>query len=288
MTTYRSRPRRDAFTLVELLVVMAIIAILMGLALAGINAARDAMVRAETFTDIGKMADSLEVARTDYRNIKFLPSKLILYNDITVYKTLSGVPAADVPYVKRTGEVLTYMFGRRLLMSGTQVSWDGTTTLTNRVVLSGPECLVFYLGGMPNATSNGNQCLGFSTNPTNPTQAGGQRMGPYYQFKSSRLSTGPSGIFFVYSDPYGIPFAYFGLTGGRNSYDPTDTYAGMTPYVQPNGTYLKPDRYQIISAGKDKLFGPGGTWDPSTGSQATGTRDNLTNFSRSILGGPQS
>jgi len=39
----------------------------------------------------------------------------------------------------------------------------------------------------------------------------------------------------------------------------------VTPYLAVPGRYVKESGFQIISAGRDGLFGPGGTNNPATG-----------------------
>jgi hypothetical protein len=52
---------------------------------------------------------------------------------------------------------------------------------------------------------------------------------------------------------------------------------------------MNPNGYQIISAGRDSLFGPGGSWNPAAGYTTAGSPglDDLANFSQTPLGGPQ-
>jgi len=105
-------------------------------------------------------------------------------------------------------------------------------------------------------------------------------------------------------DPYGMPYAYFATIGGKNglycapetgvaitrnpaipqSYTtnfgpPLGSYT-VTPYIS-NGSYLNANSFQIISAGKDMFFGPGGTQIPTV----TVGADDQANFSKTLLGG---
>jgi hypothetical protein len=60
------------------------------------------------------------------------------------------------------------------------------------------------------------------------------------------------------------------------------------PYAQSSTQWANPETWQIISAGPDKNFGPGGggAWSPSNGATDQATRDNLTNFSNKALMAP--
>jgi hypothetical protein len=56
------------------------------------------------------------------------------------------------------------------------VSWDGTSGNNfndKPILLEGQQCLVFYLGGMPQASTAGTsfRLIGFSPNPLDPTAA---------------------------------------------------------------------------------------------------------------------
>lgn len=294
------RRGRPGFTLIEILMVVAIIGVLVALFMGGVTKVMAVMQRTEVMSDITQMAQSLEQAKAGYNPnnpVSFFPSQLVLYNDISQYRSTTANAAT-----KQTANVLRAMFGPRFISKGTQVSWDGTGTLGNSVTLKGSECLVFYLGGMP-STSGGNKCIGFSVDPLNPTKppsSGSEdRKGPFFQFKSHRLAVGPSGKFFRYLDPYGTPYAYFGAYTA-NEYAPTAIYGatqtntdnsdlGMTDAYHEGGSpkkWFNPNLYQIISAGKDKLLGLGGTLSASNGSSEDAAKDNLANFSQTELGNP--
>jgi hypothetical protein len=189
-----------------------------------------------------------------------------------------------------------------------KVDWNSDGTLGNfNGILEGEECLVFFLGG----ANNGTTFIGFSTDATNPMNPATGRRGPYYQFEMPRVKPGPSTTFagaarpfFMYADPYGTPYAYFSSINGPNNYSayrgvmPAGkqhdcfSLANFPPYFQPPPSptaalqFYNPDTFQIISAGKDGKFGPGGSWSPQSGPSGTAPNgaDDLSNFYDSRLG----
>jgi len=156
---------------------------------------------------------------------------------------------------------------------------------------------------------------------------------PYFEFKANRLARSPSPSavnFLVYFDPWGnnVPYVYLSSYGQENSYRPgvvgttpptapnpsapatwpdsPPVTAGLNigvwimPYTDASGSrYINPNGFQILSAGKDGLFGPGGAWNsqggtvtPYTGtvdpSNGTAYRDDQVNFSGGVLSVPGS
>jgi type II secretory pathway pseudopilin PulG len=264
-----SQRQQAAYTLVELLIVVAIIIILSAMLLTGVQRVLSLGARTETLHEIKKLEQALQVAMAKYNNIPYLPSRLVLHNDINVYRTSTD------PIVQQTANVLRSMFGKRFISNGTTVNWGGFTGNLN-----GAQCLVFYLGGM-----NGTD--GFSDNPTNPTLPGGTRIGPFYQFRSNRLTPQPGyATPLMYLDPYGTPYAYFGATS-KNVYNLADCVdLGVQPYLEGANRFLNPNTFQIISAGKNKVFGPGGPIDLNNGVANEAGADDLSNFSSTELGNP--
>lgn len=163
-------------------------------------------------------------------------------------------------------------------------------------ILEGHECLVYFLGGIrPVAASGPRSFTGFSTDKSRPaSQTSGARLGPYYEFEASRikLSTNAAnnaGFFDTFDDVYGRPYAYFAArTPGMNNYfhpgcpaltavavavqaplfdcfTLTNKFVPFWKSLSGAGVaYHKGDTFQIISAGKDKLFGCGGRWDQNS------------------------
>ncbi len=159
-------------------------------------------------------------------------------------------------------------------------------------------------------------CTGFSTNPLNPsdTTATIDRIPPFFEFTAKRLvavpwvsgtslftndgGSPPRALFASYNDPIGQPptsgaahpYLYFSSYKSVNGYARTATgYGsagdnptyGVTPY-SISGTsptqFVNPSTYQIICAGFDGQFGPGGAW-ASNGSLSTGVgADDMSNF----------
>jgi hypothetical protein len=146
---------------------------------------------------------------------------------------------------------------------------------------------------------------------SNPTVTGTNTEPILYDFSTARLKiVGPnqfrSQYFLSYIDQYGLaPYAYFSSWGGQgyNRYLPYFNNLGVapaqsdcitlvvTPYSEmangvPTGKYMNKDNFQIISAGYDGVFGPGGPFDPSVGIGLVGPGvDDMTNFHPTVLGG---
>jgi len=210
-----------------------------------------------------------------------------------------GVTAQEMAYSR---DALRKMFGSRLLEPDANgafnfVPWDGTTNKAV-TILEGQQCLVFYLGGVPDTANGVTKMTGFSSDPRNPVAPGGaDRIGPFYNFESNRLV--PAGSRFPsYLDRYTTPYAYFGGTGAANTYKSycpslpcpgaANGQVGPIAYQETATRWTRPDGYQIISAGKDMKFAPGGIWDPTKGSKSFEARDDVSNFSALTLDNPQS
>jgi len=269
---------RGGFTLIELMVVIAIISILVALTAAAVIRVLVVGPRTQARVEIGQFEGSIEAFKAKYNVDGPPPSRIILrkflsdyYNDpATRLSPKTQLDADSVQY-------LTTIF-RGLLTTWQQrgINWHSSWTAINTSVsetLEGDQCLVFFLGGIQVTGPNG--CVGFSTDNHNPDNLGGDRVS-FYEFKSNRLVVIPQrpiSVFFSYLDAYasngkGMPYAYFSTYVTENNYNGYfKTYGnsdcatlGVWPYAeagQPLPRYLRPKSFQIVSAGADRQFGPG-------------------------------
>lgn len=326
--------KRSAFTLVELMVVILIIAILVSLISSAAMMAMGKIPQVRTSTEIAEMSLALQAFMMDYNLTEPPPSMLCLneYNPLLPSALDSG----------RTVQFLQQVCGRNFASNPLTpnvplpIDWNGDGKIDGPAVgqpwvLQGEQCLVFYLGGIPNSyqmtnllgTPPGPQ--GFASNNMNPANSvvlSPKRKGPYFTFNTPRLwpqapFPGWNG-FFVYLDPWqsktgplfatmgGSPYAFFSTAGINNAYAVTTSF-GAAPYAiraanpalnyPPTGQYTNPTTFQIISAGKDGVFGTTG-WIPSgglppvplsnanTALQPAGD-DDQANFSSTLLGNGQ-
>jgi prepilin-type N-terminal cleavage/methylation domain-containing protein len=302
----QTRTRRGAFTLIELLVVIGIIAVLISLLAAGVMKALSKGPEATTRIEIGQLSQAIEAFKTKFK-VPYVPSRIRLCEKLAHY---TEAPSPGILGGQKLDndsiEFLTRMFPRLNdpanpgLSPWTSpdpkqwVDWNGNGVLdapsvaNNFLILEGDQALVFFLGGIPTYDPNG--CLGFSTNPRNPAALGGDRITPFYEFKSTRLrfakrtadNKAVIPMFFSYYDGYNLmPYAYFSSYKSANGYN--RYYSGQSPisdcnflrrnaandkeqaqtvwpYVEaanPTVRFQKPDSYQIISAGADGVFGQG-------------------------------
>jgi prepilin-type N-terminal cleavage/methylation domain-containing protein len=234
---------RQAFTLVELLVVMGIIAILVSLLTVAVMRATVKGTELQARADIDGMSAAIAAFKQEF-GVDYIPSRLLLreqggYN-------ISGASANLLE--QDTVQFLQKVFGRRFNPNSPPsgfYDWNGDgvnfdPTINNKPpavwLLEGHEVLVFLLGGIPTnqSTATVAACQGFSASPTDPTTQGGTRRGPFFEFKANRLLQksqpvgGNSGFtsnynFFLYVDPFTgngqTPYAYFSSYKGANGYN---------------------------------------------------------------------
>ena len=296
-----------AFTLIELLVVIAIIAAQAALLLVAIVPMINKGPELQTTSDLRNLTIALNNFKQKHG--VFPPSHITLS-----YKAELMDPVS-LGYITTIWE--------RIDFSGAAgpIDWAGNGQ-KGTYTLTGDQCLVFFLGGIPDSIAPDRRgCRGFSSNPKNPTDLGPGTRESFYQFDNSRLifhnSLSP---FYSFADPWstGQPYAYFssgkrkdGYNPGPGSDCPSLVYNTFPPWPLPNngtkypgGPYFEfgtnPPRYynattfQIISAGKNGVFGPGGAWpvppppapQPATGFDQAG-QDNQTNFYDFTLGVPK-
>jgi prepilin-type N-terminal cleavage/methylation domain-containing protein len=295
------RRYRRAFTLLELLVVVSIIGVLLAILVPAVMAVMARGTATRNVSDIQQLSAACQTFYT--RNGFYPPSRVILcdsYSDYFADPATCRTPKS--PLHADSVATLCRMFPRIKGGAGAAwaavVDWNGNGTVDGPVTLEGDQCLVFFLGGIPMTSGTTFGCQGFGKNPVNPTQAGGDR-DTYFQFKSGQLANLHGNGYLSYLDAYGkVPFAYFsgyGTTNGYNRYFAAAANSdcaslGVWPYAKQLGAapaYLNPDSCQIISAGKDGVFGPGTVLPAGAawpGSMPLAGQDDRSNFSASPLG----
>jgi prepilin-type N-terminal cleavage/methylation domain-containing protein len=308
------RNLRLAFTLVELLTVIAIIAVLIGLTTAAVQKVRVRTLEVRNRHDISQMQIALDAFKVKY-GVDYVPSRIVLRED-GLYGT-NSVPAIAALEV----ESLAYLkkVWPRLATPGTAGfaghDWNGDGAITpgdaGAFLLEGDQCLVFFLGGI----QRGGVCMGFAVDKQYPARAGTNTEPILFDFPTGRLkifmpnppTRSPYHASFI--DQYGqMPFAYFSSWGGQgyNRYASTmgsdcntlglaSNGVGLLPYYEMvNGVLTSKaqnkDSFQIISAGYDGVFGYGGGFDAKVGAGlagpgiSPGASDDLTNFHPTVLG----
>jgi len=158
----------------------------------------------------------------------------------------------------------------------------------NIVLNDGNQILCFFVCGVGDASGTSPTGFGFSNNPSKPltpASAGEQRKGPWIEFNPKMFALSPSGFPWII-DPYGSPYAYFAsIDGKQNNYGP-QTFVSPVGNVRPyksatTNRFVNEKGFQIISAGRDKKFGPGATVTPDG---TNGGADDQAHFQRTLLG----
>lgn len=284
----QKRGRRAAFTLIELMVVMAILALMVTLLMSGVNRVRLAAKRTNVHTEIRELGQGITMFKQKH-SVDYVPSRIVLRERLN-YNFTDPVEMASHNWLREAwphlapqtvSNVSPFPAGTTPGTHGIDWNCDGQIADT-AVTLEGDQCLVFFLGGI----NEGGQLTGFSTNKRNPMDPTPQRIGPFIQFQVDRLQprgTAGAAGFRSYIDPWKAqPYAYFtsyGKSKGNNAYVAADCGTlGVVPYSS-GGKYMNMDGFQIISAGEDKAFGNTGTL-PAAGVG----EDDIANFSQGTLG----
>lgn len=273
----RREKDRAAFTLIEILVSVVIIALLTALLLPAISAARRNAVVAQVTAEISGIEDSLEVFKTEFR--EYPPSQITLHGSLTKWDSDPKSKAL----VRRLWPKFDFT------SDGAGGKFIGDTSVT----LDGAECLLFFLGGV---RSGDGVFVGFSPNSARPFSLDpvGSRVGPFLDIRdigTSRLVDIDGDSLFEYLDPISEqtnPYIYLSSYNGKG-YDAADLGGRMTDfYKQNSSTGWNAKSFQIISPGFDGAYGVGGVYDPETANNdligpREAERDNIANFSSGTL-----
>jgi len=322
----KSRSRNSAFTLVELMIVIAIIGVLVSLVSVGVMTALEKGRSVAARLEIGQLEAGISAAKTDLGNVEVLPSILKLYRSKSAFETAantvnSALQPSD-PLAKSSWMFLTKAFGKTISgesdgTSADVLEWFGadrnTTTgalipqgsywpgnVANPVTLQGMEVLVFLLGGIPAYDNAANKVTfqGFSSARLNPCEvkpnSSLKRKGPYYEFDTARigwtkLNNYSAGVY-AYKNPFDGYYAYFASPDYKTFSTTPLVFNGISLYPFRTGTglnpYKNPKTFQIISPGKDQIFGGGGTYAAGAGDYIIGSAgyDDMANFAPDILG----
>jgi len=295
------RRDRGGFTLIEILVVVTIIAILMSLLIVAVSKAMITGKQAAAQADIRQLDVAVENFKSKF-NVPYIPSRIRLCEKFGYYGPQSGWSQLDFDSVEYIQRIFPRIDLAGWTTVG--IDWNGNGQIDpvndpqtglplGDAILEGDQCLVFFLGGIPlNAAGQPLNCQGFSTSPANPAAGTNDRIGPFYEgFTAGRLAKIPPGAlnprrspnYFSLLDTYsqgdgggnigGIlgpaaPYAYFSsykTPGNYNRYGGSDCpVLGLLPYIRTN-KYLNYSTHQIICAGLDHNFAPGGNWIPGVG-----------------------
>jgi prepilin-type N-terminal cleavage/methylation domain-containing protein len=289
--------RRTGYTLIELLVVIAIIAVLMSLIAAGVMRALDLGPRAETTARIAAINNGINTFKSNsqFGQVKYIPAGRPDMSGGPFRLRNSYTSTSNPDMFSPEAQYITQVFG-----TGTNLANLGGGVPD--ADLDANQTLTFFLCGITEVDGQGNaNFAGFAngqqpfTPRASPTDA---RRGPTLDLGGRRkyVLGGPNNRFASMIDGYGTPFAYFvafnglpnryyGLNAGGPYGSPTNG-AGVIPYGTGAGAARKYENeagYQIISAGKDKLFGRSGAW-PATDREG---QDDQANFSPNLLGAPR-
>lgn len=254
---------RNAFTLIELLVVMSIIGILMALSLVGLNEVRNSYRRVQTTDEMAQIKLAADLFKTKYG----------------VHPPYFG---KSTPAGTKFRLCSTYVdpHGRHLRDSNGQV-WpeidilltvfpnmdlrDNGLRIRNIIVTSDmPEMMdptqlfFFWLTG-----GSYTEYRGFSKDskhPFLPPVSPDEHRSPLLETKPGKFWNRQTGEYDGYfRDHWGTPYVVHPV---RYSY-------GVQRTTLPLNGEMK-SSFQIVCAGPDKTFGPGGDWKPGEGAYSSG------------------
>jgi prepilin-type N-terminal cleavage/methylation domain-containing protein len=296
----KSLGQRMAFTLLELLIAIAIIGVLAGLILQVASSASTKAHNAQVSADILTLSTGISAFKQRFGIEP--PSSIYLYEqaggwtnttDSNALRSMSIIrqiwPQFDFTYAAEGGQIDINGDG---FYDG-----DGTTNPTGGAIpLSNAECLVFFLGGMPTPSASANHYYqnpvpspvqagpptGFSPSPVDPFNRTGSNRLSFTEFDKTRLllyspSAGSLRTMNTYVDTLSgqtQPYLYLSAYGGQG-YNvagelaslPGGTFADIYR-LGPNGSTTttpsppwNPNTYQIISPGGDHQYGYGGEYE---------------------------
>jgi prepilin-type N-terminal cleavage/methylation domain-containing protein len=230
------RSLRRGFTLVEMLVVIAIIGILAGLisvaAVKAIAAAKRAVISIEI--------SELDQALKNYQNKfgEYPPDG----TDTTISTTSNGVPDVFLRHFQR-------VFPRADLTSNPEGQKQLQALQAAAQNYNPTTALAFWLGGVPENNSNSkSRLIGFSQNPKYPLETTStSRIGPFFDFDFNRLDVplnATNQIFRTYTAKgvnNGYPYVYFRAELRQKGTAPTQA----PPFIKGKEVYLTKNLHAV-------------------------------------------
>ncbi|HXY36822.1 MAG TPA: prepilin-type N-terminal cleavage/methylation domain-containing protein [Planctomycetaceae bacterium] len=295
---HRAPAVRSGFTLLELLIAIAIIGILASLVLTVAGSARKQATNTQVSVDIQDLAKGIASFKQKFGVEP--PSHVTLYEQASGW---SGDPRS-MGIIRQIWPQFDFTYtaeGGSIDINGDGVyKGDGfTNPSVGAIYLSGSECLVFFLGGVPSTLTPlapGGAPAGFSANPSDPfgiqLSAGtrtvvGTNRDRYTEFDAGRLvllkppitPAGQPHTMNAYLDTLPgqlMPYLYLSSYEGQG-YDVAhelpagpagnqtfvDVYRqGPSGFTSPSPSPAwNPNSYQIISPGYDQQYGVGGEYE---------------------------
>ena len=269
--------KRRGFTLVELLMVIVIIALLIGLLLPAISGAVTRAREANVTAEISGLQSAIAEFKAQFGIEP--PSRLVLHEEAGDPAAQTGWYSAD-SVTRETRAVLRKMFPQVAFNDldgdgnpGADINGDGTLSPTP-IFLNGADCLVFFLGGVPEPSGTTFLVRGFSKNPRSPFARSGNRLGPFFADFDRLVDIDGDGMP-EFVDPLpgqSNPYWYMSSNEGRGYRTPSDgginddlhpsgmqdVYRQTQPSGNNPGEPWKAQSYQIISPGYDGQYGTGG------------------------------
>lgn len=272
----RTSPRRAGISLIELLVVISIITVLVSLTAAAVQRVRVLGPQTDNYSRMNQIGDAVGRLKNDLR-MDYVPSH-------PINTTLApGAAGAPVGFALKRSYGSTDPELEFLLRAFPNMDLSDNGYTGQPVVLDANQTLCFFLCGVGDAGGAAQTGFGFSNNPRrplSPANPGEQRKGPWLEPNSKLFGAGTGFPHLI--DPYGTPYAYFASVGGKTNNYGTQSFQGAVSPYQSGGKFVNEKGFQIISAGRDKVFGPGGGNLPATGDP--GGYDDHAHFSRGLLG----